>query len=310
MARRIFLTGGTGLIGRRLVKLLLARGDQPVVLTRRSAHARQALGTKAELVEGDPMQPGDWMAKVEDCDAVVHLAGENVFAKRWSTDFKKLLVDSRVQSTRNIAQALTRKPKTAAGEPKVLVNASAIGFYGPRGDEEITEETPPGDDFLARLCIDWEREARAVETAGVRSVQVRVGVVLDREGGALAALLRPFKLFVGGPAGSGRQYMAWIHHEDMCGLFLLALDTPACTGPLNGTAPNPVTNRDFSRALGKALGRPSFMKTPAFALRLMLGEVADVITTGQRVVPRKALSLGYVFKYPTIEAALAQLFPS
>jgi uncharacterized protein (TIGR01777 family) len=247
---------------------------------------------------------------VGECDAVFHLAGENVLGKRWSAEFKKLLVDSRVQSTRNIAQALLRKPKTAAGEPKVLVNASAVGIYGPRGDEEITEEAPAGDDFLSRLCLDWEREAREVEPAGVRSVQVRVGVVLDKEGGALAKMLTPFKLFVGGPVGTGRQYMPWIHHEDMCGLFLLALDNPDCAGPLNGTAPNPVTNRDFSRALGKALGRPSFMKTPGFALRLVLGEAAHVVTTGQRVVPAKALALGYQFKYPTVESALAQLFPS
>jgi uncharacterized protein (TIGR01777 family) len=192
----------------------------------------------------------------------------------------------------------------------VLVNASAIGIYGPRGDEELTEETPPGDDFLARLCIDWEKEARAVEQAGVRSVQVRVGVVLDKQGGALAKLLTPFKLFVGGPVGSGRQYMAWIHHEDMAGLFLFALDNAACSGPLNGTAPNPVTNRDFGRALGRALGRPSFVWTPRFALRLAIGEAADVVATGQRVVPKKALELGYTFQYPTVEAALGEIFPS
>lgn len=310
MPRRIFLTGGTGLIGSRLVKLLLARGDQPVVLTRRFAHARQALGTQVELVEGDPMRAGDWMAKVEECDGVLHLAGENVFAKRWSASFKQMLVDSRVVSTRNVAEALARKPRTASGEPKVLVNASAIGIYGPRGDEEITEETPPGDDFLSRLCVDWEKEAREVEKAGVRSAQVRVGVVLDKEGGALAKLLTPFKLFVGGPVGSGRQYMAWIHHEDMCGLFLFALDTPSCTGPLNGTAPAPVTNKEFSRALGKALGRPSFMWTPGFALRAALGEAAEIVVNGQRVVPKKALALGYAFKYPTVESALAQIFPS
>jgi uncharacterized protein (TIGR01777 family) len=310
MARRIFLTGGTGLIGRRLAKRLLARGDQPVVLTRRYAEARQMLGTQVELAEGDPMKPGDWMAAVEGCDAVLHLAGENVFGRRWSKAFKQLLIDSRVQSTRNVAQALARKPRTAAGEAKVLVNASAIGIYGPRGDEEVTEEAPPGGDFLARLCIDWEREARAVEEAGVRSVQVRVGVVLDREGGALTKMLTPFKLFVGGPVGSGRQYMAWIHHEDMVGLFLFALDNPDCAGPLNGTAPHPVTNRDFSRALGKALGRPSFVRTPRFALRVALGEVADVVATGQRVVPAKALALGYTFQYPTVEAALGEIFRS
>jgi uncharacterized protein (TIGR01777 family) len=306
---RVFVTGATGLVGRRLVPALLARGDQVVALTRRYAHARQALGPKVELVEGDPMQAGEWMEKVDDCHAVVNLAGENVFAHRWSQRFKDLLVASRVQTTRNVAAALLRRPQAPGGQPRVLVNASAIGIYGPRGNEEITEESSPGDDFLARLCLQWEEAARAVEPAGVRSVQLRVGVVLDPAGGALVKMLLPFRLFAGGPSGSGRQWVAWIHHEDLTGLLLLALDSAGCAGPLNGTAPNPVTNRDFSTALGKALHRPSFVWTPGLALRLVLGEVAGVITTGQRVLPRKALALGYAFKYPAIDGALAQMFP-
>jgi hypothetical protein len=296
------------LIGHRLVHKLLDRGDRPVVITRRFSVARQALGPNVELVEGDPMQPGPWMDKITDCDAVIHLAGENIFGRRWNTAFKQLLVDSRVKSTQNIAQALSRKPNRGNGEPKVLVNASAIGIYGPRGDEEITEETAPASDFLGNLCVEWEKAARAVESAGVRSVQVRVGVVLDREGGALAQLVTPFKLGGGGPVGSGKQYMAWIHHEDMVNLFLFALDTPTCTGPMNGTAPSAVTNKVFSKALGKAMHRPSFMWTPGVMLRLLLGEAATIVTSGQRVVPRKALALGFVFQYPTIDQALGQLF--
>jgi uncharacterized protein (TIGR01777 family) len=304
---RVFVTGGTGLIGTRVVRKLLERGDKPVVLTRRHAHARQALGPNVDLVEGDPSQPGPWAEKLDDCDGVIHLAGENVFARRWNAAFKRTLVDSRVNSTRHVAQAILRKPKRPDGTSKVLVNASAIGYYGPRGDEEVTEDTPPGSDFLAGLCVRWEQEARAVEQAGVRGVQVRVGVVLDKEGGALGNLLGPFKMFVGGPVGSGKQYMAWIHHEDIVGLFLFGLDTPTCSGPLNGTAPNPVTNKEFAKALGKVLHRPAILPTPAFALRLMLGEVADVVTTGQRVVPKKALALGYAFRYPELEPALAQI---
>jgi uncharacterized protein (TIGR01777 family) len=196
---------------------------------------------------------------------------------------------------------------TAAGQPKVLFNASAIGIYGSRGDEEITEESAPGNDFLAQLCVDWEKEAHRVEPAGIRSVQVRIGVVLDREGGALATMLFPFRLFAGGTVGSGRQWMAWIHHADLVGLFLLALDTPECRGPLNGTGPHPIINKLFMKALGKAVHRPSFVWTPGFALRLGLGEVANVVTTGQRVLPKKALELGYEFKYPTLDAALAQM---
>jgi uncharacterized protein (TIGR01777 family) len=304
---RVFVTGGTGLIGTKLVRKLLGRGDTPVVLTRRYAAARQALGPKVDLVEGDPGQPGPWAEKLDDCDGALHLAGENIFARRWNAAVKQTLVDSRVQSTRHVVQALARRPRRPDGQPKVLVNASAIGIYGPRGDEEVTEETPPGNDFLAGLCVEWEKEARAIESAGARGVQVRVGVVLDRDGGALANLLPPFRMFVGGPIGSGRQYVSWIHHEDIVGLFLFALDTPSCIGPLNGTAPNPVTNKEFARALGKVLLRPAFLPTPTFALRLMLGEVADVITTGQRVVPKKAAALGYAFRYPELEPALVQL---
>lgn len=304
---RVFVTGGTGLVGTRLVRRLLARGDKPVVLTRRYTQARQALGPNVDLVEGDPMQGGEWTGKIDDCDAVIHLAGENVFGKRWNPAFKQMLIDSRVKSTQNVAAALQRKPRRADGQPKVLVNASAIGIYGPRGAEEITEETPAGNDFLAKLCVDWETPARAVEAAGVRSVQVRVGVVLDKEGGALAQLLTPFKLGVGGPVGSGKQYMAWIHHADLVGLLLFALDTPAATGPMNGTAPTPVTNAEFSKALGKALHRPAFLPTPGFALKLLLGEAADIVTNGQRVVPAKALALGYAFEFPQIDAALVDI---
>ncbi len=304
---RVFVTGGTGLIGTKLVRKLLERGDKPVVLTRRFGPARQSLGPNVDLVEGDPTRIGPWAEKLDDCDGVVHLAGENIFGKRWNAAFKQALVDSRVKSTQQIAQALLRKPKRPDGQPKVLVNASAIGIYGPRGHEEITEESAAGDDFLAKLCVEWEAAARAVESAGIRGVQVRVGVVLDKDGGALAQLLTPFKMGVGGPVGSGRQYMSWIHHEDMVGLFLFALDNASCSGPMNGTAPNPVSNKEFSKALGKALHRPAFLPTPGFALRLMLGEAADVVTSGQRVVPKKALGLGYTFGYPELGAALAQI---
>jgi uncharacterized protein (TIGR01777 family) len=304
---RVFVTGGTGLVGRRLVRALVERGDQPVVLTRRSSVAQGSLGSKVELIQGDPMQKGAWMDKIDDFDAVVHLAGENVFGKRWNAQVKQMLVDSRVLSTRNVATALTRKPRRADGQPKALVNASAIGYYGPHGDEELTEESPPGDDFLAHLCVQWEQAAHAVEPAGVRCTILRVGVVLDSEGGALAKMLTPFKMGVGGPIAGGRQFISWIHHADLIGLLLLALDNGQCSGPLNGTAPNPVSNRDFSRALGKALGRPAFMPTPGFGLRVMLGEAAHIINTGQRVLPKKALALGYVYQFPTIDAALADV---
>jgi uncharacterized protein (TIGR01777 family) len=254
------------------------------------------------------MQPGPWMDAVASCDGIIHLAGENIFARRWNAAFKQLLFDSRIQSTLNIVQAIARNPRRGDGSPKVLVNASAIGWYGPRGDEELDESAPPADDFLAKLCVEWEKQAHEVEKHGVRLCLVRVGIVLDRAGGALAQMLRPFRMFVGGPVGSGRQYMSWIHHADMVGLFLFGLDNPNAVGPLNGTAPNPVTNRVFSKALGRALHRPSFMKTPAVMLRLALGEVANIVTTGQRVIPRRPLELGYPYRFPTLDAALADLF--
>jgi uncharacterized protein (TIGR01777 family) len=304
---RVFITGGTGLVGRRLVRALGARGDEVVVLSRRADHARDLFGPGVFVVEGDPMKAGAWMDAVADCDAVVHLAGENVFGRRWNASFKELLYDSRVLGTRHVAEALVRKPLRAGGRPAVLVNASAIGYYGPHGDEELVEDSPAGDDFLAHVCIDWEKEAVAVEKAGVRCVRVRIGVVLDREGGALAKLLTPFKLFAGGPVAGGRQWMSWIHHEDLVGLILLAVDRDEARGPLNGTAPNPVTNREFSKALGRALHRPSFFPTPGILLRLAVGGAAEVVATGQRVLPRRALALGYSFHYPTVDAALQQI---
>jgi uncharacterized protein len=306
---RVFVTGGTGLVGSRLVKGLRGRGDTPVVLTRRPEAAKQKFGD-GEVVEGDPMKAGPWQDAVDGCDAVVNLAGENIFAKRWNAAFKQMLVDSRLETTRNVVAALKRKPTRADGQPKVLVQASAIGYYGPHGDEELTEDTPPANDFMAALCYDWEKAARAVEEAGVRCAIIRIGIVLDKEGGALAELITPFKLFVGGPVAGGRQYMSWVHHEDLTGLLLLGLDNPEAKGPINGTAPNPVTNREFGKALGRALHRPSFMPAPGFGLRVLLGEVAQIVTTGQRVLPRRALGLGYAFTHPTIDEALKQILAS
>jgi uncharacterized protein len=303
---RVFVTGGTGLVGTRLIRKLQERKEQVVVLSRRASVAREKFGG-VEVVEGDPMQPGAWMETLASCDAVIHLAGENIFSKRWNTAFKQLLFDSRIQSTMNVVTALARAPRRADGSPKVLVNASAIGWYGVRGEEELTEESPPASDFMAQLCVAWEKQACEAEKQGVRVALVRVGIVLDKDGGALAKMITPFKLFVGGKVGSGKQYMSWIHHEDMVGLFLLGLDHPEARGPLNGTAPNPVTNKQFSKALGAVLHRPSFFPTPRIMLRLALGGVADVIATGQRVLPKKPLALGYQYRFSTVETALADI---
>jgi uncharacterized protein (TIGR01777 family) len=304
---RIFVTGGTGLVGTRLVRALQGRGDHPVVLSRHAAGAREKFGQDVEIVEGDPMKTGPWTDALAGCDGVIHLAGENVFNKRWNDEFKKLMWDSRTRSTENVVNALARNPRRADGTPKVLVNASAIGYYGPHADEELTEDSPPAEDYMARLCVEWEMKAREAEAHGVRVVMVRVGIVLDKEGGALSKLLTPFKLCVGGKVASGKQWMSWIHHDDMVGLFLFGLDNPGAKGPLNGTAPNPVTNKQFSKSLGKALHRPTIFPTPGFVLRVMLGGVAAVVTTGQRVLPARPLALGFHYKYPTIDEAFADI---
>jgi uncharacterized protein (TIGR01777 family) len=302
---RIFLTGGTGLVGSLLTKRLCERGDHVVLLSRRP-DAAKTLGDGVTVVTGDPMQTGPWMDAVADCDAVVHLAGEGIFNRRWSQEFKDLIHSSRIKSTANIVAALARSSRPG----RTLVSASAVGWYGPHGDEELTEDSGPGGDFLAKVCIDWEKAAEPATAQGVRVVLLRTGIVLDKNGGALGQMLTPFKLFVGGPVGSGKQWMSWIHNEDEVGLILFALDHPEISGPFNASAPIPVTNRDFSTALGTALGRPSFFPTPGFMLRIMLGESAEIVTNGQRVLPKKALAAGYDFKFKTIYAALGEIFAS
>lgn len=300
---RVFLTGGTGLIGVRLAKALCDRGDSVVVLSRDPKAAGAKLPAGVQAVVGDPMTPGDWVQAVDGCDAVVNLAGENLFARRWRAWFKQLIRDSRVLSTQNIVAAFEK----SAVRPKVLIQGSAVGYYGFTEDQMLDEGAPAGDDFLGRTCVEWESAAKPVEALGVRLVLLRTGVVLDADGGALVQMVRPFRKFVGGPVGSGRQWLSWIHWADQVGLILFALDNPAVVGPLNACAPEPATNRDFSKALGRVLHRPSFMKAPGFMLRLVLGEVADLVRKGQRAVPQKAEALGYKFRFPEAEPALRDL---
>lgn len=301
---RIFITGGTGLVGTKLVREMKVRGHTPVLLTRRPSAAKDLA---AEVVEGDPNEAGSWQDAIDSCDAVINLAGEGIMNRRWNDEFKKLLRDSRINTTRNVVAALAKNPKRADGSPKVLVNASAIGIYGPHGDEELDERTLAANDFLGGLCAEWEQQASAAVSAGVRTVMGRIGIVLDKEGGALKKLLLPFKLGGGGPVASGKQYMSWIHWSDVVGLLLFAVETACAQGPMNITAPNPKTNKEFGKALGRALGRPAFLWTPGFALRVMLGERALLVTQGQRVLPKAAQGWGYQFQFPELDAALADL---
>jgi uncharacterized protein (TIGR01777 family) len=311
---RVFVTGGTGLIGSILVKRLCERGDHVVLLSRRQVvlpepTGKWAGGVNMTVISGDPTTPDPWMDAIKDCDAIVHLAGEGIFNRRWNQQFKDLIYSSRIKGTDNIVAALGKfSVANASGSVKrVLVSGSAIGFYGPHGDEELTEESLAGNDFLAKVCTDWEKAAQAATVHDARVVLLRTGIVLDKAGGALKQMLTPFKMFAGGPVGSGKQWMSWIHIEDEVGLILFALDHPDISGPLNAVAPNPATNRDFATALGKVLGRPSVMPTPAFMLRAMLGQAAEVVTTGQQVLPKKALAAGYPFKFTDVEEALRNL---
>jgi uncharacterized protein len=305
---RVTVTGATGLIGTTLVARLLAEGTEVTVLSRDPARAEAALG--AQAVGWDLLNEPAPTRALEGRDAVVHLAGENV-AQRWTASAKRAIRESRVIGTRHLVEGL-RECGTKGGEdgeagaarPKVLVSASAVGYYGARGEEPLDEEAPPGSGFLPEVCVAWEAQARAARELGVRTVRVRTGVVLDRRGGALAKMLPPFRLGVGGPIAGGRQYVPWIHVDDLVGIVCAALADERWSGPVNGTAPEPVTNRELSRALGRTLHRPALLPVPGVALRALYGEMAQVVTTGVRVLPVKPLVLGYEFRYPHLEEAL------
>lgn len=302
---RVFMTGATGLIGSGLVSQLLARGDTPVVLTRDVARARKRLSNpKTEFVAGDPQSEGDWLAALDGCDAIVNMAGQPVFAKRWNEAEKNLVRNSRIVSTNNLVKGIER----AKSGPRTLVSTSAIGFYGDVPEGDLDENSPAGNDFMAKLCVDWEAAARAAEKHGTRVPIVRVGVVLDRNEGALKQMLLPFKLGLGGPIGLGKRWMSWIHIDDIVGVFLKALDDSEARGPINGTAPEPVRNGEFSKELASALHRPCLFPVPPLALKVMFGEVSQVVLGSQKVLPKQTQKLGYNFKYSKIQAAFRALF--
>ncbi len=297
---RVTLTGATGRIGTRLVAALAGRGDEVTVLSRDPDRARAALGVEA--LAWRPEEEPVPVAALEGRDGVVHLAGADV-AQRWRDAAKRRLRDSRERGTRNLVAGL----RAAEPRPGVLVSASAVGYYGPRGDEPVTEAEPAGSDFLAGICAAWEREAAAADAVGVRVVRVRTGVVLDRGGGALAKMLPFFRLGIGGPVAGGRQRLPWIHVDDLVGIYLAALDGAGWSGPVNATAPDPPTNRAFSKALGRALRRPALAPVPGLAVRVLYGEMADIVVTGQRAVPERALALGFTFAHPDLDEALSSV---
>ena len=294
---RVTLTGASGLIGSRLVQALRARGDDVTVLSRNPDKASQTLGVTAET--WDPNHGAAPAAALAGRDAIVHLAGERV-DQRWTDRSKRAIAESRQTGTRHLVEGISG----ADPRPKALVSASAVGYYGPRGDEVVDEATPPGDGFLAGVCAAWEHQAERAETLGVRVVRVRTGIVLDSGGGALARMLTPFKLGVGGPVAGGDQYMPWIHADDLVGIYLAAIDRETWSGPVNASAPEPVTNATFSKALGRALHRPALLPIPGLTLRLLYGDMAEIVTEGQRAVPRRTLELGYEFAHTDLEEAL------
>lgn len=294
----IVLAGGTGFIGSALVDALIARGDKVVLLTRSAAKA--AGRTKAALREWDAKNPGPWRQDLDGADAVINLCGENVADGRWTLERKLALIKSRVDSTRALVEGIG----AAARKPKVLINASAVGYYGGKASGECAEDAAQGSDFLAALCGQWEREALAAEKHGTRVCRARIGVVLEEGGGALSKMLLPFKLGVGGPLGSGRQAFPWIHRADAVGAILFLLGDAKASGAYNFAAPGIVTNAEFSSALGRALHRPAFLPAPAFALKIALGEMADMLLGGQRATPKRLLAAGYAFKHPTVDEAL------
>jgi uncharacterized protein (TIGR01777 family) len=297
---RIVIAGGSGFLGSHLSSALVAGGHLVVVLTRQ---AKPAARQGVTFVTWDPGGPTTALAPaLAGADAIVNLAGDSIAAGRWTPARKKRLRDSRVDTTTTLVDAARR----ATPPPRAWINGSAIGYYGSRGDERLTEQSSPGSDFLAGLAVDWENAAKGAE-AFARLVAIRTGIVLDAREGALAKLLPPFKLFVGGPIGSGRQYMSWIHRDDWVRMVIWAL-TSGVSGPINATAPMPVTNKEFSRTLGGVLGRPSFLPAPAFAMRILLGEMADaLLLSSQRVYPEQAEAQGFRFGYRDLEAALRSI---
>jgi uncharacterized protein len=306
-AKRIVVTGATGTIGRVLVAALRDRGDEIVALSRDRSRAQSALGAGVEVhAWADPESAPPPAEAVAGAAGVVHLLGEPI-AQRWTAEAKARIRDSRVKSTRQLVAALGQLPE--AERPEVLVSQSAAGFYGPSDDRELDEDAPAGSDFLAGVVTAWEGEARVAETM-TRVVRTRTGVVLTADGGALAKMLPFFHLGLGGPVAGGRQYVAWIHLADTVAAMLFCLDQQAVAGAVNLAAPNPVTNAEFSRALGHALHRPAVLPVPGFGVRLLYGEMAEIVITGQRVIPRRLLDGGFQFEHPRVEEALIDVLGS
>jgi len=309
---KILVTGATGFVGEALCRALLSAGREVVGVTRNARRARAAL-PDVQWHEADPGYAGPWQQALVGCDAVCNLAGEPVAGSRWNSMVKERLRDSRVETTRVLVEGIGALPEKQ--RPRVLVSASGVDYYAPsmsfgRGnfdDDEIDESQPCGESFLSRVCRDWEAEALAGQEVGLRVVCMRIGLVLGR-GGALKKMSMPYSWFAGGPVGSGRQWVSWVHLDDLVRALQLAIDNPQLHGPVNMVAPTPVRNRDFAKALGRALGRPAMVRTPAFAVKVALGEFADYVLGGRRAIPRALLEAGFSFDHRDLDGALAAVY--
>lgn len=296
----IVVTGGTGFIGRALCAALFHGGHRVSILTRNAGQVFHQPGVSVNQVQWNGRDTGPWEQALEGADAVINLAGAPIADGRWTDARKQLLFDSRVLATRLLIDAISRR----SSKPPVLINASGIGYYGASDDRGLDEGAPRGQGFLTDLCLAWEAEAIRAAEFGTRVVLLRTGMVLEQDGGALPKMILPFRLFAGGPIMPGTQWVSWIHRSDHIGLIQWALSTPTVSGPINAVAPEPVTMKTFCEVFGRVLHRPSWLPVPQFALNILLGELGTLMTTGQRVIPAKAMVGGYAFKYPTLEPAL------
>ncbi|MDQ3019725.1 MAG: TIGR01777 family oxidoreductase [Bacteroidota bacterium] len=303
MNKKILITGATGLIGRQIVNDLYGKGADIKIISTNKDNAKKLFQEQPDIETfnwSEFNNPEKLSEIIEDVDVIINLSGANVGDKRWTEKFKKEIYDSRVETTTLIVNAVRMCDK----KPECLINASAVGIYGFRGDETLSEDSGLGNDFLAKLCIDWEAAALKVNNYGVRVVTMRSGIVLAKDDGALKKMITPFKFFIGGHQGSGRQWFSWIHIDDMVKLYIFALENDNLSGPVNGTSPNPVTNDTLAKSIGKILKRPAVFHVPGFALKIAVGEFAENLLSGQKVYPAKAIEAGFKFKYPEIEEAL------
>jgi uncharacterized protein len=302
MNRTFVITGATGLIGREICRKLHEKGENVTVFTRNVNKGKAILPYLNNFVEWDYNRPEKWRKELEGKDVIIHLAGANLFDKRWNNEYKRKIIESRIVSTKNLIYSIG----LLESKPKLFISSSAIGYYGNKGDEKITEESSAGDDFLAKVCKEWEAGSKEVEIFGIRRVNIRMGIVLSSKEGALKKMLLPFKLFMGASLGNGSQWFSWIHIDDIVSIYMFAIENEI-SGAINGTAPNPVRMKEFANTLGKVLNRPSFFAVPGFLLKIIIGEGAEPILSSLRVIPQKLISSSFHFKYENLEIALTSL---